>query len=121
MALQEWVLEPSIPISTAHRAADRVIVLRDGENLPGRIAARGRVEAQGTFHDMPAIVLSTRAGRRLEVNLFAGRLPNIANEKITRLSVEGNFPRISQTIGPYLFSDPGGWVVKERVARRDAI
>ena len=64
------------------------------------------VEAVHAFEDAPAVILSSGAGRRLEVDLFPGVLSDIGNKKVPGSSIERAAPWVAQTVGPD-FIQPG--------------
>src|SRR5258708_17507498 len=61
---------------TRDRATLAVGVIEDGQCQPGLIASAGGLEAAGPFHDVPAVVLASAAGRGREVHLPAPVLPD---------------------------------------------
>src|SRR5205814_2000127 len=79
---------PPIAEPARDRAAEGVRVLEDGQGQPRHAAAGGWVVAVEAFHDVPAVVLPSRAARRLEVDLLVEVLSHVADEEIAREPVE---------------------------------
>ena len=75
--------------------------------------------AQIPFADMPAVVLTTCAGSRLEIDFLLGILANVANIQIAGLTVKGKAPGVAQAQGPNFM--PGGSGRNKWIVRRDAV
>src|SRR4029077_5210754 len=93
-----------------------VAVLKDRKDQTGLIALSGVVGME-SFHDVPAVVLTAGAHRRLKVDLFVQVLADIADEKIARLAIEREAPRISQAVSPDFVT--GIRASDERIQRRN--
>src|SRR5689334_9994929 len=96
-----------------------MVIFSDWQNLSALIAATGWVKAQAAFHHPPAIVLTTGAAGRLNIDFFTSRLPNIPNVKIMGKAVEGDAPGIPKAIRPNLLF--GSWIVEKRIGTRNPI
>src|SRR4051794_9216457 len=55
-----------------------------------------------TLHEIPAVIHSRAATRRLEVDLFPRVLPHVADVQVARRAVERKTPRIAQAVRPDL-------------------
>ena len=95
----------SIDDSAGHASAAetkaRMVVLphRVGERGgPARRLARIRVVAASAFLDVPAVVQKARVRTGLDVNLFVGILPDIADVEVSVQAVEAESEGVPQSV-----------------------
>ena len=82
-------------------AALRVVILGDGQRQGVGAAGHDKVvEAEIGLHSEPAVVLSSRAGGGLEIDLFTAAVSGIGNEEITGLRVKGEVTWVTEPQGP---------------------
>ena len=82
-----------------------VLEHRKGRSAVQELVATPRrvvLEAVHSFKHIPAVIFSSGACCRLEVDFFPGVLTHIGDEKITRLAVEGETPGIAHAVCPDL-------------------
>src|SRR5205823_4155265 len=88
-----------------------------------RCRAAGRTATQSSatrsFHDMPTEIGTGAGSRWYEINFFDHVLPDVRDVEIAGLPVEGDAPRIAQTVRPHLGSS--GNAVRKRVVRGDRV
>ena len=83
-ALEVRIALPAVAVAASYRTLRSVVVLEDRKS---RAAVQEIittpwwvvVEAVHAFEDAPAVIFSSGAGRRLEVDLFPGVLSDIRN------------------------------------------
>src|SRR5688572_13198993 len=96
-------------------------ILSDGKHFSIFITVVGWVIALRTFHNPPAVIFAARAVKMLKIDLFKIILSNVSDKNVARLSVEGEAPRISQPVGPYLSCIKVGVFEKGVVCRNTII
>jgi hypothetical protein len=89
-----------------------VAVFCDRKGQPDLVAVR-IVEAYTSFHEVPAIVFSAAARRRLEVNLFDKILTDIRDIEVAGSPIKGEAPRVAQSVRPDF--------VAEGITRRNGV
>ena len=109
----------AIPVAAHDRAVARAVVhLEDGQHAVRRQAAGGRLVAEAALHVVPAVVEPAHAGR-LEVDLLARALSDVADEHVAGRAVEREAPRVPQAVGPDLPARARD--AHERVGGRDRV
>ena len=83
-----------------------------------RLAARAGVVDEA-LAAIPAVIQTARAAGRLEIDLFARQLADVADPQIPRLTVEGDAPGVAQAETPDLVAH--GRVTHEGVIGGDAV
>src|SRR5206468_1686933 len=102
-ALHPREARSAIDVAPDHRTAFFVAVFGDGH---GEAFARALLhEAMVAFHLIPAIVLAARTGCLLEVDLFPGVLPDVADKEVAGRAVEREAPWIAQAVRPDFGAD----------------
>ena len=91
----------AVDVASGHGAAERVAVLLDRIDEGGGVArAAGEPRAVVPLHAAPAVVLSARAGGRLEVDLLPGVLANVGDVHVAGGAVEGEAPGVPEARRP---------------------
>src|SRR6185503_10749072 len=66
----EVSMRAAVDVATGDRAAERMVVLGDRQDLAGLVAAVTGGIAVRAFHDPPAVVVATGAGVQFAIDLF---------------------------------------------------
>src|SRR5437016_6799737 len=96
-----------------------MVVVQDRSHEAGLRASHRWRLADGSFHDVPAIVLATGARGGLHVYFLPRSLSHISDVQFARAPVEGEAPRVAKSVGPDLRT--GRWPANERIARGDGV
>ena len=110
-------MRAAVDVAAGDRAAERVGVLGDREDVVRRRRAAGDA-AVLALHDVPAVVAAARARVEFAVDLLVAILADVGDEEVAGRAVEADPPRVAQAPGPDCV---GAGRADERVVRRDRV